>query len=485
MDIFFKNKKNSMNRASNSFFSMVILAMVFAMVTMKCNITKTTGAPEPIIQDEIDVIDVIDVIDDNSLSSLSLSGNGSWDHTFEPKIVNYTYTVSNKVESITITPTANSENTKITINDKECRSSEESKPISLKEGINEITIRVTAENSDEKYTVMVKRLGPGVVKSDDNLLMSLVLSGNGSWDLTFKPKVLNYTYTVQNKVESITLTPTANFKNTKITINNKVCRSNEESKPISLKEGRNEITIRVTAENGDVRKYIVMVERLVPVVKSDDNLLSSLVLSGNGSWDHTFKPKVLNYTYTVQNKVESITITPTANSKKAKITINDKECRSDEESKPISLKEGKNDITIGVTAENGDVRKYTVMVERLNPIVDVELSSLTISGASLIPDFNPYILKYKAFVPETKVPLKVNAVARSANATIILTLDGNVVKNQQDINFSGSKSTLTAEVTAGNGSTKRVYTIVFTTILGLPKASVRGIEIVEKGNVQK
>jgi lysophospholipase L1-like esterase len=48
----------------------------------------------------------------------------------------------------------------------------------------------------------------------------------------------------------------------KIIINDKECRSNEESEPISLKVGRNEITIKVTAENDDIQKYIVMVQRL-------------------------------------------------------------------------------------------------------------------------------------------------------------------------------------------------------------------------------
>ncbi|MGD9200529.1 MAG: cadherin-like beta sandwich domain-containing protein [Chitinispirillia bacterium] len=365
-----------MNRAINGFFPVVMLAMALAIATMKCNITITTGTPALIAQD---------LIEDNSLKSLTLSGNGSWDRQFNPNVLNYTYTITYTVESITLTPNANSKRSKITINNRECRNNEESVPISLRVGKNEIAVQVTEENGDvQKYTIMVERLAQGV-KSDDNFLQSLTLSGNGSWDRQFNPNVLNYTYTVTNTVESITLTPNANSKMSKITINNSEGSSNEESLPISLRVGRNEIAIRVTAENGDVQKYTIMVERLAQGAKSDDNFLQSLTLSGNGSWDRQFNPNVLNYTCTVPETVESITLTPNANSKKARITVNNRECRSKEESLPISLRVGGNEIAIRVTAENGDIQKYVVIVNRLpkkNSITGAKTSLVCVGNSN-------------------------------------------------------------------------------------------------------
>lgn len=95
----------------------------------------------------------------------------------------------------------------------------------------------------------------------DNSLRSLILSGNGSMDHVFNPQVLNYTDMVNGSVESITITPEANYRMSLIKINDVECKSGTASEPIPLAIGNNVIIIQVTAEVGTAIQYTVTVVR--------------------------------------------------------------------------------------------------------------------------------------------------------------------------------------------------------------------------------
>ena len=100
---------------------------------------------------------------------------------------------------------------------------------------------------------------------------------------------------------------------------------------------------------------------------SDDNSLSSLNIEG---FDINFDSSVTEYSISVPNDTKKVKIGATANDGKASVSgIGD-----------YDVKEGSNKIEIAVTAENGDVRTYTidVVVKEASPI-EVKVSDKDLS----------------------------------------------------------------------------------------------------------
>lgn len=97
-------------------------------------------------------------------------------------------------------------------------------------------------------------------------------------------------------------------------------------------------------------------------VQSSDATLLSLDI-GSGTLTPAFSSNEENYTVSVGNSVDSLTVIPTANSPYATIKVNNTDVASGEEiSIPISV--GSNTITIVVTAQNGGTKTYTITVNR-------------------------------------------------------------------------------------------------------------------------
>lgn len=94
------------------------------------------------------------------------------------------------------------------------------------------------------------------------------------------------------------------------------------------------------------------IETSVTINASSDNTLKSLTVGGNAI---ELKEDVLDYEITVENDITNVSVEAIPNSINGVISslIN-----------PEELVEGENTITISVTAENGDVRIYTVKVIR-------------------------------------------------------------------------------------------------------------------------
>ena len=100
---------------------------------------------------------------------------------------------------------------------------------------------------------------------------------------------------------------------------------------------------------------------------SDDNSLSSLNIEG---FDINFDSSVTEYSISVPNDTKKVSVGATANDGKASVSgIGD-----------YDVKEGSNKIEIAVTAENGDVRTYTidVVVKEASPI-EVKVSDKDLS----------------------------------------------------------------------------------------------------------
>ena len=124
--------------------------------------------------------------------------------------------------------------------------------ISIAPGATEtVTVSVTAEDkrSTETYTVKIKR---DFVNLDGNAYLSNITLSAGS--LSFNKDTLSYDVTVENAISSITVTATAESAKANVAVT--------PSGVVSLTVGvKTPITIRVTAEDGTPKTYVVNVTR--------------------------------------------------------------------------------------------------------------------------------------------------------------------------------------------------------------------------------
>nr|WP_249310476.1 InlB B-repeat-containing protein [Bacillus sp. FJAT-49736] len=95
---------------------------------------------------------------------------------------------------------------------------------------------------------------------------------------------------------------------------------------------------------------------------SNNATLTSLSLSGNIVLSPAFDPTIEHYTTNVGNNVDHLSVTAIIANDKATKTVNGQVSSED-----IHLNEGKNDITIVVTAQDGTTKTYTISVNRAAP----------------------------------------------------------------------------------------------------------------------
>ncbi len=180
-------------------------------------------------------------------------------------------------------------------------------------------------------------------KSSDATLYSLSI-GDVTLSPAFSSDVTSYTATVD-------------YRTTPLKVNYKTNDANAKAKVAgtTLKEGKNTLTITVTAEDGTIKKYTVSVTmKENPNPLSSDNKISSLAIS-TGTISPKFDPDVNKYTITVDSDTKSITLTPTANDSKA--TVN---------KKVVGITEDETSVVLTCTAEDGSTRKYTFTIIREN-----------------------------------------------------------------------------------------------------------------------
>ena len=193
------------------------------------------------------------------LLDLTLSGvDIGW---FIPLRTQYTASVANDVTETTVTPTVNDDGATYVI--KLDGVADADGTVSLAEGSNVITVEVTAEDGEATmtYTVIVTR---AEALSTDATLSGLTLSGVDIG--TFDPDTIEYTAAVGNDVTETTVTPTVNDDGATYRVWNRDGGNHADMNgltgTVSLVEGSNVITIKVTAEDGQTTKtYTVTVTR--------------------------------------------------------------------------------------------------------------------------------------------------------------------------------------------------------------------------------
>lgn len=258
--------------------------------------------------------------------------------------------------------------------------------------------------------------------SSNNNLSSLNAS-IGTFDIAFDKDVTVYTLTVPYDAESVILS--GGLEDINSTVTGLIEYTLDEDKTIA--------NITVTAEDGSIKVYTVYIikdakpaeEVVTPVTYyySSNNYLKSLEIDG---YEIEFDRETLEYKIKVKSDVTTLDITAIPESNKARVEITGNE----------KFIKGDNTVTITVTAEDGSVREYKLIVnkdaEKKDALTEIEDSSNTAEKIVIIILIILvvlgllYLIFKKDDEPEvTSVELKKNNNSKETK---------NKVDNKKDIN---------------------------------------------------
>ena len=268
--------------------------------------------------------------------------------------------------------------------------------INLSTGTNTITLTVKAHDTSvsEIYKITVKRK-----LNDDTGIQGITLAG--------VPAVkdgLNYKVTVPNDVTK------ADKTNLIVTVNDPKVETDKKAEYIFndtelLTTSDNMINILVTAEDGSVRAYTLIVTR----EKSDVALLSNLTVT-NGSFLPSFSSTVFEYEVTVPVDVTEFNVTATKLEPNSKVT-------SGEGHYNISTSEKQIEVTV-VSEDGTKSNTYILNIKRTKSSINT-LSDITVSEGTLTPEFNSNITSYTVNVDGNISSIDVSATLTDSRATII------------------------------------------------------------------
>lgn len=316
-------------------------------------------------------INVVTYSSNNNLAELAVD-NGTLSPSFNAGTTNYTVTVGSEVTSVNIY--ARAADAKATVAGSGAKN--------INYGSNKFAITVKAENGNTKaYTVNVIRQDS---RSSNANLKSLTLN-NGNLSPSFNSSVTEYAVSVPYEVTKINVNAVADDANAKVAV----------SSPELVAEGTTNITVKVTAENGVSKTYIIKVTRGKDPNKilSKDNNLVSLEASV-GMLSPVFNQNKTNYFVYLPYEVDDITFRyQVSDTKYAVAKING----------PNKLKpDSANKYIVSVTAEDESVKDYVITVYRaknpedLDGILAIEepnekprLKNIILSNGKLINQFDP------------------------------------------------------------------------------------------------
>lgn len=358
----------------------------------------------------------------NNLSSLSVDiGNMSFNKNTT------SYNLTTKKSSVNISATKEDTKASITgdIGSK-----------SLSVGTNTFRINVVAENGSTKtYTITIVRQSdeskptnptnpttPSDNRNSNNNLSSLVVTNT---NIVFDKKTTVYNLTTTASSVYIS----AARETTTATISGDVGKQD-------LKIGKNQFIIRVIAENGNKKVYTINITR--ESGKSTNNYLKSLTLSkGNIN----FKKATTTYNVNVDNNVDKVTIGADLEDSKSSF-------ENGFGPRVVNLSLGNNTVYIKVRSESGQVRTYTLYINRNDGRdSDSSLKDITLSSGKI--SFDKDTLEYKVTVEYNIDKMKIEATPNSAKSKV--TINGN-----EDLSVGDNVFKISVE--AENGKVT-VYTI--------------------------
>lgn len=213
----------------------------------------------------------------------------------------------------------------------------------------------SSQSPDQTVVPNESNIDDGNVKSSNNYLSSISLNvGNLSPEFYRE----TFEYTVENLPEDITeIEVNATAEDERANISGLGI--------ISLQPGENKIQIDVTAENENVREYVLIVNTKEELVESDLRLeeLQISQIDKNGEFkplDISFEKETFEYVVDVENDIVDLDVNPTV----------EKEGIIVETTGEKNLKDGENVVLVTLTAQNNEEiqTSYIIKVNRKSGI---------------------------------------------------------------------------------------------------------------------
>ncbi|MDD6223980.1 MAG: cadherin-like beta sandwich domain-containing protein, partial [bacterium] len=278
---------------------------------------------------------------------------------FDPLQDRYEMEVANNISAITILATANDNNATIRQNTLGI------KPLVV--GDNVFTINVTAHDgtTTKTYHLTIHRKA-----SSDHSITSLMVFGKAAlWNGQDGKYEVEVDYAIQQLTpdDIVAILPQG------ATI--------DKGTGMNLVTGANTYTISVRAEDGTKKSYTMEITRNL----SNDSSLRDLTIYGQTP---TFNDVDKQYELEVENTVTTLTPDDISATVSAGATLN--------KGMGANLIVGQNNYSIMVTAGNGNVETYRIVITRKAPLLstDSSLVSLEVTGYPLTPSFKQTTLSY-------------------------------------------------------------------------------------------
>ncbi|OQW34916.1 MAG: hypothetical protein A4E19_17060 [Nitrospira sp. SG-bin1] len=388
----------------------------------------------------------------NSLRSLSISP-GTLDPGFQTNTLNYEVSVGSSVGTVRVTPTLDDSAATMTVNGQPAASGQAQTVPLQGPGLSTIvTVAVTAQNGSQKpYTLVVSRAALG----GNNNLQRLTVSP-GRLNPSFSSGRTSYTVSVGGRVSSITVTAAPEDRGASMTINEQAT----DSRSIPLPEGpsNTEIQVIVTAPNGAQKPYFITVNR--PALPADNDLSALTVTPG--ALVPAFDSDQLTYTAEVATDIGSVTLSATKSDPNA--VLSGDVPNQGQATIPLDGPGTSKTVSIRVAAQNGEVKTYTVVVTRLAPSTDANLSDLRVSAGTLNPNFAAGTPVYMVDVPGSVDRITVTATKSDPNA--VMSVSGTPIATKGDPSGSvtvplalGASTSIAISVTAEDQVSRKIYTL--------------------------
>ena len=337
---------------------------------------------------------------ENRLSSLSISGGSI---NFNPDTTSYSTTINSQTATISAIKKDSSSSMTGNLG-----------TVSLNYGTNTFKISVTSEiGVTRTYTINITRPD---TRSKNNYLSSLVVSNT---NISFNRDTL--VYNLSTTSDNVQISATKDDNKASVTGTGR----------FNLNYGTNTYRVNVTAENGSTRTYTININR--EDTRSSNNNLKSLTLSkGNLN----FNKSTTTYNVDVDKDITSVKIEATLEDVKASF-------ENGFGPRTINLNPGNNTIYIKVRNEIGNVKTYTININREDgKSSDSTLKEIKLSEGKI--DFKTDVLEYKINVEYDVNTFKIDALPTDGKSKVNIT---------GDEKLKVGENTFTITVEAENGKT--------------------------------
>ena len=316
---------------------------------------------------------------ENRLSSLSISGGSI---SFNPDTTSYSTTINSQTATISATKKDSSSSMTGNLG-----------TVSLNYGTNTFKINVTSETGVTRtYTINITRPD---TRSKNNYLSSLAVSNT---NITFNRNTL--VYNLSTTSDNVQISATKDDNKASVTGTGR----------FNLNYGTNTYRVNVTAENGSTRTYTININR--EDTRSSNNNLKSLTLSkGNLN----FNKSTTTYNVDVDKDTTSVKIEASLEDVKASF-------ENGFGPRTINLNPGNNTIYIKVRNEIGNVKTYTININREDgKSSDSTLKEIKLSEGKI--DFKTDVLEYKVNVEYDVNTFKIDALPTDGKSKVNITGD--------------------------------------------------------------